>query len=186
VPDTQHAPPGNRGIPDADMDLRGRLAVDACRNSAGLAVNRRCGSCLGFGINGNGEVVGRSYLNKVFFFPCGRHTCRFTQNDPFSCSNGTMTHLGTFSATSMSEANAVSVRVGLTSDSAADRRSWWVTGSRTMDALYRKRGPPSATLSGRARRVGTFASTGEGFRHLGPLTPRLCGGTMAGGGATRP
>jgi hypothetical protein len=144
------------------------------------------GVSLGFGINGNGEVVGRSYLNKVFFFPCGRHTCRFTQNDPFSCSNGTMTHLGTFSATSMSEANAVSVRVGLTSDSAADRRSWWVTGSRTMDALYRKRGPPSATLSGRARRVGTFASTGEGFRHLGPLTPRLCGGTMAGGGATRP
>ena len=65
------------------------------------------GVSLGFGINASGEVVGRSYLNKVFFFKCGRHTCRFTQNDPFSWMAGTMTDLGTFNAMSMSEANAV-------------------------------------------------------------------------------
>jgi probable HAF family extracellular repeat protein len=69
--------------------------------SLGYGVSR------GFGINASGEVVGRSYLNKVFFFPCGRHTCRFTQNDPFSWIAGTMTDLGTLSPTSMSEANAV-------------------------------------------------------------------------------
>ena len=33
--------------------------------------------------------------------------CRFTQNDPFSWTAGTMTDLGTFSATAMSEATAV-------------------------------------------------------------------------------
>jgi probable HAF family extracellular repeat protein len=65
------------------------------------------GVSLGFGINASGEVVGRSYLNKVFFFQCGRHTCRFTQNDPFSWAAGTMTDLGTFSPTNMSEATAV-------------------------------------------------------------------------------
>ena len=65
------------------------------------------GVSQGFGINASGEVVGRSYLNKVFFFKCGRHTCRFTQNDPFSWTAGKMTDLGTFSPTSMSEANAV-------------------------------------------------------------------------------
>ena len=65
------------------------------------------GVSVGFGINASGEVVGRSYLNKVFFFPCGRHTCRFTQNDPFSWVAGKMTDLGTFSPTSMSEATAV-------------------------------------------------------------------------------
>jgi probable HAF family extracellular repeat protein len=65
------------------------------------------GVSLGFGINASGEVVGRSYLNKVFFFPCGRHTCRFTQNDPFSWIAGTMTDLGTFNAMTMSEATAV-------------------------------------------------------------------------------
>jgi probable HAF family extracellular repeat protein len=65
------------------------------------------GVSLGFGINAGGEVVGRSYLNKVFFFKCGRHTCRFTQNDPFSWIAGTMTDLGTFGAMSMSEATAV-------------------------------------------------------------------------------
>ena len=65
------------------------------------------GVSLGFGINASGEVVGRSYLNKVFFFPCGRHTCRFTQNDPFSWIAGKMIDLGTFGAMSMSEATAV-------------------------------------------------------------------------------
>src|SRR5215471_14242628 len=65
------------------------------------------GVSLGFGINASGEVVGRSYLNKVFFFKCGRHICHFTQNDPFSWSGGTMTDLGTFNAISMSEATAV-------------------------------------------------------------------------------
>jgi probable HAF family extracellular repeat protein len=65
------------------------------------------GVSMGFGINASGEVVGRSYLNKVFFFPCGRHTCRFTQNDPFSWIAGTMTDLGTFNAMTMSEATAV-------------------------------------------------------------------------------
>jgi len=65
------------------------------------------GVSLGFGINASGEVVGRSYLNNVFFFKCGRHTCRFTQNDPFSWIAGTMTDLGTFAATKMSEATAV-------------------------------------------------------------------------------
>jgi probable HAF family extracellular repeat protein len=65
------------------------------------------GVSLGFGVNASGEVVGRSYLNKVFFFPCGRHTCRFTQNDPFSWIAGTMTDLGTFNAMTMSEATAV-------------------------------------------------------------------------------
>ena len=65
------------------------------------------GVSLGFGINASGEVVGRSYLDKVFFFKCGRHTCSFTQNDPFSWTAGTMTDLGTFSATAMSEATAV-------------------------------------------------------------------------------
>ena len=62
---------------------------------------------LGFRINASGEVVGRSYLDKVSFFECGKHTCRFTQNDPFSWTAGTMTDLGTFSATAMSEATAV-------------------------------------------------------------------------------
>ena len=62
---------------------------------------------LGFGINASGEVVGRSYLDKVFFFNGGKHTCRFTQNDLFSWTAGTMTDLGTFSATAMSEATAV-------------------------------------------------------------------------------
>ena len=65
------------------------------------------GVSTGFGINASGEVAGRSYLNKVFFFKCGRHICHFTQNDPFSWSGGTMTDLGTFNAMSMSEANAV-------------------------------------------------------------------------------
>jgi len=65
------------------------------------------GVSQGFGINASGEVVGRSYLNKVFFFKCGRHTCRFTQNDPFSWIAGTMTDLGTFNAMTMSEATAV-------------------------------------------------------------------------------
>ena len=61
----------------------------------------------GFGIDASGEVVGRSYLDNVFFFKCGKHTCRFTQNDPFSWTAGTMADLGTFSATAMSEATAV-------------------------------------------------------------------------------
>jgi probable HAF family extracellular repeat protein len=65
------------------------------------------GVSMGFGINAGGEVVGRSYLNKVFFFKCGRHICHFTQNDPFSWTAGTMTDLGTFGAMSMSEATAV-------------------------------------------------------------------------------
>jgi probable HAF family extracellular repeat protein len=65
------------------------------------------GASLGFGINAGGEVVGRSYLNNVFTFRCGRHTCRFTQNDPFSWNAGTMTDLGTFNARAMSEATAV-------------------------------------------------------------------------------
>ena len=65
------------------------------------------GVSLGFRINASGEVVGRSYLDKVFFFKCGNHICRFTQNDPFSWTAGTMTDLGTFSATAMSEATAV-------------------------------------------------------------------------------
>jgi probable HAF family extracellular repeat protein len=65
------------------------------------------GVSLGFGINASGEVVGRSYLDNVFFFKCGKHTCRFTQNDPFRWTAGTMADLGTFSATAMSEATAV-------------------------------------------------------------------------------
>jgi probable HAF family extracellular repeat protein len=65
------------------------------------------GVSLGFGINASGEVVGRSYLNKVFFFKCGRHICHFTQNDPFSWTAGTMTDLGTFNAMTMGEATAV-------------------------------------------------------------------------------
>jgi uncharacterized membrane protein len=84
------------------------------------------GVSLGFGINGNSEVVGRSYLNKVFFFPCGRHTCRFTQHDPFSRSNGTRTDLGTFSATSMSEANAVNSNGDIVGGSTATH-SWCTT-----------------------------------------------------------
>ena len=65
------------------------------------------GVSVGFAINASGEVVGRSYLNKVFFFPCGRHTCRFTQNDPFSWIAGKMTDLGNLGAPSMGEATAV-------------------------------------------------------------------------------
>jgi probable HAF family extracellular repeat protein len=61
----------------------------------------------GFGINAAGEVVGRSYLNVVFTFRCGRHTCRFTQNDPFSWANGSMADLGTLNPRAMSEATAV-------------------------------------------------------------------------------
>ena len=60
------------------------------------------GVSLGFGIKASGEVVGRSYLDKVFFFKCGRHACRFAQNDPFSWTAGTMTDLG-----STQSANAI-------------------------------------------------------------------------------
>jgi len=65
------------------------------------------GVSMGFAINASGEVVGRSYLNKVFTFRCGKHTCQFTQNDPFSWTAGTMTDLGTFNAQAESEATAV-------------------------------------------------------------------------------
>ena len=40
-------------------------------------------------------------------FKCGRHTCRLTQNDPVSWTAGTMTGLGTCSATAMIEVTAV-------------------------------------------------------------------------------
>jgi probable HAF family extracellular repeat protein len=65
------------------------------------------GVSMGFGINASGEVVGRSFLNKVFTFRCGRHTCKSTQNDPFSWTAGKMTDLGTLNAMAESEANAV-------------------------------------------------------------------------------
>ena len=65
------------------------------------------GVSQGFGINASGEVVGRSWLNKVFSFKCGRHICHFTQNDPFSWSAGKMTDLGTLGAMTESEATAV-------------------------------------------------------------------------------
>jgi probable HAF family extracellular repeat protein len=65
------------------------------------------GVSVGFGINAGGEVVGRSYLNVVFTFKCGKHICHFTQNDPFSWANGTMTDLGTLDPRAMSEATAV-------------------------------------------------------------------------------
>ncbi len=78
--------------------------------------------CPGFGINASGEVVGHSYLDKVFFFKCGKHTCRFTQNDPFSRTAGAMTDLGAFSTTAMSEAIALNNLIppgsGFTLDSA--------------------------------------------------------------------
>lgn len=61
----------------------------------------------GFAINAGGEVVGRSYLNTVFPFKCGKHTCTFRQNDPFSWSNGTIKDLGTLNPRAMSEATAV-------------------------------------------------------------------------------
>ena len=47
------------------------------------------GVSLGFRVNASSEVVGRSYLDKVFFFKCGRHTCRFTQNDPLGSTQST-------------------------------------------------------------------------------------------------
>ena len=65
------------------------------------------GVSLGFGISASGEVAGRSYLDTVFFFKCGKYTGRFTQNDPFGWTAGTVPDLGTFSATAMSEATAV-------------------------------------------------------------------------------
>jgi probable HAF family extracellular repeat protein len=65
------------------------------------------GVSVGFGINAGGEVVGRSYLNNTYTFKCGRHICRFTQNDPFSWINGTIADLGTLNPRAMSEATAV-------------------------------------------------------------------------------
>lgn len=65
------------------------------------------GVSAGYGINPAGEVVGQSWLNNVFTFRCGKHTCEFTQNDPFSWANGTIHDLGTFNADSESEAYAV-------------------------------------------------------------------------------
>jgi probable HAF family extracellular repeat protein len=48
------------------------------------------GVSLGFGINASGEVVGRSHLDTVFFFKCGRqvHAERPVQLDVFMGSNG--------------------------------------------------------------------------------------------------
>jgi probable HAF family extracellular repeat protein len=64
------------------------------------------GVTYGFGINGTGEVVGRSYLTTFIQFKCGRHICTEHFADPFSWSAGTMTDLGTLGGT-FSEARAV-------------------------------------------------------------------------------
>ncbi len=42
---------------------------------------------LGFGINASGEVVGRSYLDKVFFFTCG-----FTRDGAAGCGEPGIVH----------------------------------------------------------------------------------------------
>ena len=42
---------------------------------------------LGFGINASGEVVGRSYLDKVFFFTCG-----FTPDGAAGCGEPGIVH----------------------------------------------------------------------------------------------
>ena len=47
---------------------------------------------LGFGINASGEVVGRSYLDKVFFFKCRKHTCRFTPDGAAGCGEPGIVH----------------------------------------------------------------------------------------------
>jgi probable HAF family extracellular repeat protein len=65
------------------------------------------GVSVGFAINSSGEVVGRSYLAKTFTFTCGRHTCRFTQNDPFSWSADVISDLGTLNPRAMSEATGI-------------------------------------------------------------------------------
>lgn len=95
-------------------DIPGLVAVTSASAAAAKSAyamtdlgNLGEGVSGGFGIKASGEVVGRSYLDKVFFFKCGRHTFRFTQNDPFSRTAGTVTDLGTFSATTMSEVTAV-------------------------------------------------------------------------------
>jgi probable HAF family extracellular repeat protein len=92
----------------------GVIAATAAPAAAGTSAytmtdlgNLGGGVSMGFGINASGEVVGRSYLNKVFSFKCGRHICHFTQNDPFSWTGGTLADLGTFNAMTMSEATSV-------------------------------------------------------------------------------
>ena len=89
-------------------DIPGLVAVTpasaaAAKSACAMTDLRNLGDgiSLGFGTNASGEVAGGSYLDKVFLFKCGKHTCRFTHNDPFSRTAGTMTDLGTFNATDL-------------------------------------------------------------------------------------
>jgi probable HAF family extracellular repeat protein len=131
------------------------------------------GVSLGFGINASGEVVGRSYLNKVFFFPCGRHTCRFTQNDPFSWTAGTMTDLGTFNAMTMSEATAV--------NSTGD-----VVGGSNGDAFLVHNGKMTNLGPGEATGINDFGeivgSSQGAFLIIGKTRTTLPDLTSSGGG----
>ena len=77
-------------------DIPGPVAVTPASAAAAKSAyamtdlgNLGDGVRLGFRINAaSSEVVGRSYLGKVLFLKCGRHTCRFTQIDPFSWTAG--------------------------------------------------------------------------------------------------
>ena len=64
---------------------------------------------VGFGINANGQIVGRSYLQQTVPVTQGcppRHTCFAHVYHAFLWSNGTMTDLGTLGGT-FSEARAI-------------------------------------------------------------------------------
>ena len=60
-------------------DIPGLVAVTPASAAAAKSAyavtdlgNLGDGVSLGFGINASGEVVGRSYLDTVFFFECGK------------------------------------------------------------------------------------------------------------------
>ena len=116
------------------------------------------GVSVGFGISASGEVVGRSYLNVVFSFKCGRHICHFTQNDPFSWTNGAMTDLGTLNPRAMSEATAV--------NSSGD-----VVGGSNNEAILVRNGKLSDLAPGTAYGINDFGEiAGDTSQHAFLIT----------------
>jgi len=95
-------------------DIPGLVAVtpaSAAAAKSAYAMNRPGGSRRGREprLRDQCQWRGRRPLipGQGVLFKCGRHTCWLTQNDPVSWTAGTMTGLGTFSATAMIEVTAV-------------------------------------------------------------------------------